>query len=542
MRFAIIDGYVDEPTCLGVPFFVSTYIRYTAGALVSAGIRDISYLTIEQVRASEYAINGFDYAVVIAGNPVPGKYLGGMPIKAYEFDKIAAANKKTRFIVGGPILLDPIPFDEDNISYAVGDIEKFLFNSFGDSAEGAKTRSIAELDRFAVAGAFIVEQHPRYPDIICEIETGRGCPRVIHCSFCIEGTYSVDFRTPEAVVAEMRALERHGIRHYRLGKQADFYAYGSDLLSMNDGFPKPDPGIIKRLYLGIKDNLPSLETLHLDNVNPGTIARYPMESERITCTIAENNSPGDVAALGMESADPKVIVLNGLKASAEQVGFAVEMINGIGGVRGDGIPKFLPGINLIQGLSGETKGTFEMNYLFLKSILDSGMMLRRINIRQLRMNSSTEIFSKKSDKKNEKILDAVFRNYREKIRTEIDIPMLKKVYPAGTLIRNVIVEQHRGPWSLARPIGTYPIVIDIPRELPLFSKHDIFVTDHRERSLVGLTYPFFPEKASIDEWRVIPGIGRNAGAVIAERLFSAQKLADFSIPPEVFLRLFPENR
>jgi radical SAM superfamily enzyme with C-terminal helix-hairpin-helix motif len=542
MRFAIIDGYVDEPTCLGVPFFVSTYIRYAAGALVSAGITDISYLTIEQVRESQYALHDFDYAVIIAGNPVPGKYLGGMPIKEYEFDKIAAANNKTRFIIGGPILLDPLPLHTDNISYAEGDIEKYLYLKFGGGDSSGFTRTIGDLNRFAAAGAFIVEQHPRYPDIICEIETGRGCPRANHCSFCIEGTYPVDFRSPDDVVAEMKELERHGIRHFRLGKQADFYAYGSDMSSMKDGFPKPDPGIIERLYLGIKDSLSSLETLHLDNVNPGTIARYPSESELITRTIAENNTPGDVAALGMESADPKVIALNGLKASAGQVGFAVGMINGFGGIRADGIPKFLPGINLIQGLSGEGKGTFALNYQFLKSLLDNGMMLRRINIRQLRMNRSTEIYSKKSDKKTEKILDAVFRNYREKIRTEIDIPMLKKVYPAGTLIRNVIVEQHRGPWSLARPIGTYPIVIDIPRELPLFSKHDIFVTDHRERSLIGLPYPFIPEKASLNEWKAIPGIGRNAGAVIAGRQFSARSLSGYEIPPDVFARLFPEPR
>ncbi|NPV01853.1 MAG: radical SAM protein [Brevinematales bacterium] len=540
MRFAIIDGYVDEPTCLGVPFFVSTYIRYCAGALVSAGITDIRYRTIEQVRESQYAMQDIDYAVIIAGNPVPGKYLGGMPIKEYEFDKIAAANKKTRFISGGPILLDPLPLHTDNISYAEGDIEKYLYLTFG-GGNGGSTRAIADLNRFATAGAFIVEQHPRYPDIICEIETGRGCPRADHCSFCIEGTYPVDFREPGDVVAEMKELERYGIRHFRLGKQADFYTYGCDMSSMKDGFPKPDPGIIQRLYLGIKDSLSSLETLHLDNVNPGTIARYPMESERITRIIAENNTPGDVAALGMESADPKVIALNGLKASAEQVSFAVGMINGIGGIRADGIPKFLPGINLIQGLSGEGKGTFALNYEFLKSLLDHGMMLRRINIRQLRMSRSTEIYSKKSDKKAEKILDAVFRNYREKIRTEIDIPMLKKVYPAGTLLRNVIVEQHRGPWSLARPLGTYPIVIDIPRELPLFSKHDIFVTDHRERSLIGLTFPFIPEKASLNEWKAIPGIGRNAGAVIAGRLFSAQSLSGYDIPPDVFARLFPES-
>ena len=33
----ILDGYVDEPTCLGVPPYISPYVRYLAGVLHAHG-------------------------------------------------------------------------------------------------------------------------------------------------------------------------------------------------------------------------------------------------------------------------------------------------------------------------------------------------------------------------------------------------------------------------------------------------------------------------------------------------------------------------
>ena len=34
----IIDGYVDEPACLGVPPYISPYIRTVAGVLKEHGL------------------------------------------------------------------------------------------------------------------------------------------------------------------------------------------------------------------------------------------------------------------------------------------------------------------------------------------------------------------------------------------------------------------------------------------------------------------------------------------------------------------------
>jgi radical SAM superfamily enzyme with C-terminal helix-hairpin-helix motif len=81
MKIVILDGYVDEPSCLGVPPFISPYIRYTAGAIKDAG-HDFIYLTIDEYRKSSLKIKAMKKAnliIIIGGAIVPGKYLRGTP-------------------------------------------------------------------------------------------------------------------------------------------------------------------------------------------------------------------------------------------------------------------------------------------------------------------------------------------------------------------------------------------------------------------------------------------------------------------------------
>ncbi len=511
IQLLILDGYVDEPTCLGVPPYISTYVRYVAGAVhLSGGVDEIDYKTILQARESEFRFNTkYDYIVIIAGNPVPGKYLGGMPIQLDEIEKIAKANKKSQIFVGGPIQFENIQFSSKNICLVEKDIESFIYHYFYSSDSSFRYRTIDEVNKFAINGAFIVSKHFRFPNVIVEIETGRGCPRKNHCSFCIEGLFNVEYREPEDIVKEIKILNFFGVNHFRIGKQADLYSYGSRLTIWRNGFPMPNVEKIRRLYEGIRDNTYNLQTLHLDNVNPGTIANFPDESKKITEIIVKNNTPGDVAAFGMESADPVVIEKNSLKASPDEVYFAIKLLNEIGGVREDGIPKLLPGINLIRGLKGENKETFLKNYEFLLKVKNDGLLLRRINIRQIKPSIYTDI-KKMAYGKDEKKLDAIFRNYREKIRNEIDSYMLEKIFPVGTVLKNLIVENKRWEWSLARQIGTYPITVNIPEEISTFKKIDAFVISYRERSIVGLPYPFSISKASLKELQQIPGIGKKA--------------------------------
>ena len=529
-KLLIIDGYVDEPTCLGVPFYVSTYIRYCAGATVCAGAGRSDYLTIEQVRDRAFQTGEYPYAIIVSGNPVPGKYLGGEPITFSEIRSIVEGNRNTHFFLGGPIQFADLSLNLPNLTFVSKDIEAFIYHYFKNTDSSFRTRTIEELDAFAENGAYILSKHPRYPDIICEIETGRGCARQTHCSFCVEGGYEVDYRQPEAVVREVKAIAQTGVRHFRIGKQADLFSYGSLRGEWINGFPKPEPDMIRRLYAGIRDAVPDLLTLHLDNVNPGGIFQFPDESAQIAQIITEHNTAGDVAAFGMESADEIVIRKNGLKATPDEIRFAIRLVNDIGAVRSDGAPKLLPGINLIQGLAGETRDTFRLNYEFLKSVLDDGMLLRRINIRQLKVSKGSPIEEMmKSDRREEKKLDAAFRKYRLKIRDEIDKPMLRKIFPPGARFQNIIVEQHRGDWSLARNIGSYPIVMNIPKKLPIFSKWDAFTIDVRERSLVGLTIPFRISEASLTELKQIPGLSKKAGEIFVKKAGKMDELRKLEV-------------
>src|SRR5574337_671252 len=102
MRVLIIDGYVDEPACLGVPPYISPYPRYIAGALVEKGIRreDIFYRTIDQLRLSKEQIK-FDIIITVAGTTVPGKYLKATPITRREIREIS--HLEGIKIIGGPV-------------------------------------------------------------------------------------------------------------------------------------------------------------------------------------------------------------------------------------------------------------------------------------------------------------------------------------------------------------------------------------------------------------------------------------------------------
>ena len=61
----IIDGYVDEPACLGVPPYISPYIRTVAGVFLSKDI-PVTYHTIDQIRADQKLLrkaNTADYEI-----------------------------------------------------------------------------------------------------------------------------------------------------------------------------------------------------------------------------------------------------------------------------------------------------------------------------------------------------------------------------------------------------------------------------------------------------------------------------------------------
>ena len=69
----LIDGYVDEPACLGVPPYISPYIRTVAGVFAERGI-STDYVTIDQLRRDPLRVanlSSYKYVIMIAGVTVP---------------------------------------------------------------------------------------------------------------------------------------------------------------------------------------------------------------------------------------------------------------------------------------------------------------------------------------------------------------------------------------------------------------------------------------------------------------------------------------
>ncbi len=523
MRVLIIDGYVDEPACLGVPPYIAPYPRYIAGALVEKGIleEDITYRTIDQLRTVKEKLN-YDITVVVAGTTVPGKYLRATPISMGELKEISSL-KGTK-ILGGPVRLG---FGEEGgksakelvltgFLLAKNDIEAFVFDVLDELCDPDsvvhRMRTTQEIARWGEKGAFIIRQHPDHPYVMCELETYRGCPRHSHCSFCTEPFYGKpDYREIKDIVKEVSGLYQHGALHFRLGRQPDLFMYRA-----KNGIP--DPAAIEELYQGVRDAAPLLKVLHMDNANPVTLARFPEESRMIAETIVKYHTSGDVAALGMESADPEVIRANDLKASPDEVLEAIKLLNDVGSARGEsGLPELLPGINFVHGLISETKKTFELNFEFMKKVLDSGLMVRRVNIRQVMTFAGTPMQGHDELAAKHKEL---FLRYKEKMRNEIDMPMLRRVAPAGTVLNGIHTEIF-DKIMFGRQLGTYPLLVGIPAQVELNRFYDVMVTDHGYRSITGIPVPIDINWAPLKLLEQIPGVGRKqAGKIVMGRPYN----------------------
>lgn len=515
----LLDGYVDEPACLGVPPYLSPDVRAAAGVLTLHGYQ-VRYLTIDQLRTDPVmfrVMTGADLLVMIAGVTVPGKYLGGTPATLTEIQQVGAMTGAAEKVLAGPI---GFGFSGQGGERAV----KATVRGFDALLPGSPSAALyahlqgltpdgtmhyPDYDRWAAAGASIVPQHPSFPYLVCELETARGCARQVTggCSFCTEPFYGPpQYRSVDGVKAEVGALARAGARHFRLGRQPDLLAYDSG----SGEFPEPDPAAIEELFSAIREAAPDLATLHIDNVNPGTIARHPEASAAALAAIIRHHTPGDVAAFGMETADPAVVKANNLKADPEEVLEAIRVVNTLGAVRNQGIPELLPGLNFVFGLAGETAATFDLDRRFLHRVLDEGLLVRRINLRQLMPFEGTRAYTENTLGLHQPL----FKTFKEEVRTTIDLPMLEQVFPVGTVLSDLIIEQSGSP-SFGRQMGTYPILAGVPLPLPIRTVLDVVVVGHGMRSLTALPCPVSINTLPASALVSIPGIGKKRARAIA---------------------------
>lgn len=526
-RVLLLDGYVDEPSTLGVPPYCSPYSRYIYGLLLDTGLKEeaITYLTIDEARKMERPIEDLSYPLVIilAGTTVPGHYLGGRPISIQEIRNLLPQIKEEAILVG-PI--NECSLTIPGILQAPEQFLTFLYGLLtGEEFSGSYVEGVA---RWSILGAPLTRRHPSYPYLVCELETYRGCLRENNCRFCSERLKKSTYRRRvEDVIREVSALYQEGNHYFRLGSQPDLILYGAKRRA--GLYPLPHPPTLKELYEGIREVAPDLKVLHMDNGGPRSLVGEPSLGQEILEIITENNTPGDVVAMGLESADPKVLEANSIGASIEETKEAIRMVNKIGGARREGLPLLLPGLNLLHGLHGESKKTRELNYQFLKTILDEGLLLRRINIRQVRSISSYQ---------GEKVMSQYrFQEYKEKINQEINRPMLREVFPLGTILKDVLVESAKGLISFGRPLGSYPILVGIPGAHPKGEILTVSIVDHGFRSVTALPYPLSLNRCSLEELCHLPGIGKKrAKRLLLERPYSnwkeVAKALDYGFPIE----------
>jgi len=521
----ILDGYVDEPACLGVPPYVSPYIRTVAGALAAHGYA-ARYLTIDQLRADPMRtaeLNAAGLLVMISGVTVPGKYLGGTPATLTEIQQIGHMVRGPKKLIGGPIGFGYAgEGGQKAIRQVISGFDALLtgepaiaLDNYLTGNEPAGALDYRRTDPWSIAGSHIIAQHPDFPFVMCELETARGCSHGATggCSFCTEPFYGMpQYRSARAVADEVAALSAARARHFRVGRQPDILAYGAG----PGEYPAPVPEKIEALFSGIRTAAPDLKTLHIDNTNPATIARHEDAAREALQAIIRHHTPGDVAAFGMETADPAVVAANNLKALSDQVFRAIAIVNELGGARRDNVPELLPGLNFVCGLAGETETTYDLNEQFLTRVLKAGLSVRRVNIRQVMPFPGTRAFADNMLGEHERR----FKAFKEFVRNRIDLPMLQRVFPIGTVLKDVRVEVS-GDLSFGRQPGSYPILVGIPIRLPVRTVTDAVVVDWGMRSITALPAPVAINMLPAAALRWLPGVGKKkVASVVAKRPFA----------------------
>ncbi|MCQ2085378.1 MAG: radical SAM protein [archaeon] len=507
-KVVVIDGYIDDPAALGVPPYISPMIRAVAGAAMDAG-GEVEYISIDMLRNGR-ELPEADVTVLLSGNTVPGKYLRSMPMSLKEIHRYLPKMSGWKMI-GGSSAYAP---ESKGFDFRIHkDLAASLYDGMTGKEVGERYRTLEEWNRWMLLGAEIVTKHQDFPNpLMVEIESYRGCHRYASggCAFCIEPTKGKPLmRSPQDILDEARKLRELGVRNIRVGGQTCIISYGSE--DFKSGIPKPVPSKVRELFEGLKEL--GFDHISVDNANPAVVATYPEESREIIQILADCCSSGNVLALGLESADPAVERANNLNSTADQVLDAIRIINEVGAERGPtGLPKILPGINIICGLEGETFETYHMNMDLLEKIRDEGLMVRRINIRQV-IGSRKEFRVKMNEKR--------FRKFKEAVREDIDHAMLERMVPVGTILKDVYMEFNDGKVTFGRQAGSYPLLVGVPYKLELEKSYDIMVTEWGFRSITGITYPFNINKMPMSSLSALPGIGeKRATALALKRPFS----------------------
>ncbi|WP_327359537.1 radical SAM protein [Streptomyces sp. NBC_01304] len=495
----ILDCYTVEPSGLGVPPYLSSYVRqaYAALSRLRPGA-EVRYVTIDDVRwclsggqpavapplsdrltytatvnrdKAVELLRDAEAVVVIAGDKVPSVHLHAVNGDADDIARAVACIRGRRYLLG------PMA------TYALAEPASWagLFDAVHTHTVTSGTLSLGssapapygQLDQDRTSFTGLIEQMPWAP--VAELELYRGCTRKEFCRFCNEPAKSptVTHRTVEDVLAETEQLYAAGVRHFRLGQQTCFFSYQGR-----------DEHAIRALLGGIRERCPGLQMLHIDNADPLAVAA-PV-GKRIAAAVAELCTEGNCAPMGIESFDPAVIARNTLTCTEDILMRAVENVNEAGAERGaGGLPKLLPGLNLIYGLPGESHLTHLANLKALQRIYDAGMLCHRTNVRVARAFPGTPLAEEEGS------MGALpsathFETWKADIDQIWDRPMKERVYPTGLDIPGVhsYFVDEKGTWF--RRLGSYAIqIIERGVTVPVGTPADVTITGHAPRVIYG---------------------------------------------------------
>jgi radical SAM superfamily enzyme with C-terminal helix-hairpin-helix motif len=479
----ILDCYTDEPSGYGVRPYLGTHQIHLSQALAYRGLAHI-YLTIDDLRyASDNTTsagletdirtlnrtknceNALDilkaasHIFVIMGCFVQYKYFSAAPPTANEvFHFLHGLRAEiTLFYVLGIPTQENLDFERSDLHSIVHRVEygntyRLILDGKPELIAGEPAYDL--LDEISDVVPPILSQL-RLP-ILAEIETGSGCD-IQSCTFCIECARPLPptFRSPSSVVKQIQSLYEGGVRHFRLGRQPNFYYYAYQ-----------DCNKMERMLSGIRECCPQIETLHIDNVNPLSVLSE--EGHQITRLIIKYCTSGNVAPFGVESFDLAVRKAINKPGSPDQIVEAARIINEHGSIRGkDGFPRFLPGLNLIYGLPGQTPDSHKFNLEYLHAMYSEGLQTRRLFFRRLTSPYGISFGSRVDN-------SVQYEDWKQEIIDSFILPMQERVYPTGIVLKHFREVVYVGGRNLLRTLGSCSIkvAIDGPPLEP-YGKYDV---------------------------------------------------------------------
>ncbi len=488
----ILDCYTDEPSGYGARPYLGTHQIHLSQAL-SYKNEAFSYLTIDDLRFANgekeaentnirilnktknapYAldiIKNAETIYIIMGCFVEYKYFSCEPPsieEVYTFLNNTKAKKILFYVLG----------IENNVcsAYQSSHLAKIIDtvcigNTYRFVLENSTTGNFLLpnyelLDKISSQPVHIIEQL-NYP-ILAEIETGTGC-NTPTCSYCIEAKRHIrpSYREPISIVKQITALYKSGVRHFRLGRQPNFFHYQYNSIEK-----------LRKLLYGIREIGTDIQTLHIDNVNMNSVVE-PHGREFVKLVV-ENCTDGNVAPFGIESFDDSVRKATHIYGSADKIINAIEIINEYGAEIGPkGFPKFLPGINLMHGLPGQTEKTHEINMEFLNRIYQNQLQTHRLFYRY--MTPAEGVISSQIKEDIE-----YYSRCKNDIMTNFVIPMQKRVYPIGRQLKSFREVVFENGASYLRALGTCSIKVMIEnKKLTPYDNYSIQILDTVEPKLL----------------------------------------------------------